>query len=337
MPAADQLLEQGMCPRVCIYGPAKSKKSWWALSAAEAGYRVLMLDSDRSSTIVAQLSPAARKRVYVIECHDSAVDAYAAAFHTYAFKTFNFWINEETRRLSFNPQAGLVNIDMRSFGRDTVVLVDSYSAIVQSIIKQFCLENNIDQSDAKKTEWPGYNFCGMWLNWLLGQIQQFPCPIIMTGHTVQYEKYKKLPGSNGQEKQGPLEWSRRQLKSSSNPHSMGITKHFTDVLYCYVEGRQAYIDTRGNQYEEGGSRAIPPDRYKWEEMSFAKLASLYGLMPPASVEPFVFPEAQAAAPLMATTSAPAKVAGTVNVTGNTGVAPAPAIQPRRSSIVLGGK
>lgn len=295
MPAATQVLEHGMPRRVCLYGPAKSRKTTWALMAAEAGYRVLLMDSDRGSDVLTQLTPAARERVYIFECHDSAEDAFAAAFTTYAFKFFHFWINEETRRMSFTKLPGLAHVDMREFGNDTVVVYDSYTALVQSATKQYCRENNIDLSDAKKTEWPGYGYAAMYLNWFLGQTKLLPCHFIMIGHATQYEKYKKVPGSD---KQGALVWSRRQLKSSSNPHSMGITKEFTDVLYAYVEGRQGYVDTRGNQYEEAGSRIVPPDRYKWEDLSFAALAQAAGVAPPTEVAPFQFPVEASTAPLV---------------------------------------
>ena len=318
MPTATDVMTHGMPRRVCLYGPAKSRKTTWALMAAEAGYRVLLLDSDRGSDVLVQLSLAARQRVYIFECHDSAEDAYAAAFTTYAFKTFHFWVNEETRRLSFTKLPGLAHVDFRNFGNDTIVVYDSYTALVQSVVKSFCRENSIDLSDAKKTEWPGYGYAAMYLNWFLGQTKLLPCHLIMIGHSTQYEKYKKIPGSD---KQGALEWSRRQLKSSSNPHSMGITKEFTDVLYTYVEGRQAYIDTRGNQYEEAGSRTIQPDRYKWEEMSFAALAKAAGVSPPVGVEPFEFTMEPANTPLVSgsgplplaiTTKSPILIGGRTN-------------------------
>jgi len=315
MPAASDILKAADPLRVCLYGPAKSRKTWWAYAAAEAGYRVLCFDSDRGNSILTQISPAARERIYILQCHDGVADAFASTFATFAFKTFEFYINEATRRVSFTPQAGLSHIDMRGFGSDTIVVLDSYTALVQSVTKQFCIENNIDLADAKKLEWPGYAFAGLWLNWLLAQIKLLPCHLVLIGHVTQYEKYKKGPDG----KLTPVpEWSRRQLKSASNPHSMNITKDFTDVLYAYVEGRTTYIDTRGNQHEEAGSRHVPPARYTWDDLSFAKLAEAAGhKAPQPPAQPFLFPEVMQAE----RRSAPAQRA----VLGS--AAPAPVLNP----------
>ncbi len=287
MPSANQYLEEEDHLRIFAYGPAKSRKTWWALKAAEAGFRVLLFDFERGASIVNQVSPEARKRIFIIEANDSPTDAYAIAFAVAALKTHEFYFDEETRRVSPNKAAGLSHCDMRSFGRDTVVVFDSYTSLAVSATRQFAFQNSVDLSDASKTSWEGYRWCGTLLTWLLVQVKQLRCHVIMIGHETHYEKYKKHPTDPN--KQGPLEWTRRQPTSVSNPHGMSITQHFTDILYFHVQGRTAKIDARGNKLEEGGGRHVAPEEYTWDDLSFAAIVKAAGMPIPTTVAEFDFP------------------------------------------------
>lgn len=266
MPSANQFLINDDTLRLFIYGPAKSRKTWWALKAAEAGFRVLLFDFERGASIVNMIDTKARERIYILEAHDAPTDAYAAAFATSALKSHEFYFEEETRRVSINRGKNMRHCNMTQFGRDTVVVFDSYTALAVSTARQYAFQNNIDLADAAKTQWEGYRWCGALLTWMLTQMKLLRCHVICIGHETQYEKYKKHPTDPN--KQGPLEWTRRQPSSTSNPHGMSITQHFTDVMYFHVTGRTAKIDTRGNKYEEGGGRHIPPDEYEWDKLQF---------------------------------------------------------------------
>lgn len=289
MPTGDIYMQSQHIPRFFVYGPAKSRKTWWALQAAEAGYRVLYFDFEHSGSIVQQIARDAWPRIYMINAHDAATDAYAATFAVTALKKYHFWFNETTRQLGQQPINGAMDIDMTLFDSQTVVVFDSYTALATSTARQYAVENNIDLSDAEKTDWDGYRWQAALLSWILTQAENFPCPLIMIGHATNYEKYGPSPDGNAK-KRGALEWIRRQPVSSSNPHGMGISQHFGNVLYFYTEGRTTWIDTRGNQYEDAGSRILPPNRYKWEDLPFAKIMELAGFaLPNPPAEPFAFP------------------------------------------------
>lgn len=295
MPSADNFVTTSLTPRIFVYGPAKSQKTWWALRAAEFGWRVLYFDFEHSGSIVKQLPADALKRIYMLEVNDGPSDAFASVFATTALRSFDFYYNEATRQVSLRPAPGMVHIDMRNFGRDTVVVFDSYTALAVSVARRYAFENGIDLADAQKPEWEGYRWCGALLTWMLTQMQIFPCPIIVIGHTTQYEKYKQIRDSQGKPRQGPLEWSRRQPISSSNPHGMSIAAKFEDVLYMYKQGHMTYIETKGDQYADAGSRIVPPGRYTWDELTFAALAKMAGIEPPQAVTSFNFEPAPVAA------------------------------------------
>lgn len=332
MPTADSYLQSDDHLRIFAYGPAKSRKTWWALQAAEAGFRVLLFDFERGASIVNQISPEARKRIYIIEANDAPTDAYAIAFATAALKSHEFWFDETTRRVSPQRVPGLAHCDMREFGRDTVVVFDSYTALAVSATRQYAFQNNIDLSDAAKTQWEGYRWCGALLTWLLVQMKLLRCHVIVIGHETQYEKYKKHPTDPN--KQGPLEWTRRQPTSISNPHGMSITQHFTDILYFYVAGRTAKIDARGNKLEEGGGRHVPPEEFEWAQLSFGAIAAAAGMPIPATVDDFVFPvyEGMQLKGGAAGNKNPDSAAGQINpVEANTAIQP---LSTKRPSFLL---
>jgi len=288
MPLAQQHLDDNNSLRILVYGPAKSKKTWWAACAAEAGFRVLLFDFEDGSGILNQISKEARERIYILPLQDNGVDSYAIKSAVAIFKKYDFYVNEATRRVTQTPQIGSCHIDMRTFGRDTVVICDSYTALVESAWQEFAITHNIDLSNAEKDEWSGYGWTGRLLNWLLNQMEHFPCPLIVIGHETQNVIKKKVLGGQAAQKAAPIEMVRRQVYSSSNPHGMGICKHFTDVIYMYAEGRSFKIDTRGNKQEDGGCRHIEPALFDWNVLNFEMMAKAANLPKPTDVAPWNF-------------------------------------------------
>lgn len=288
MPSAQQHLENDNSLRILVYGPAKSKKTWWACRAAEFGFRVLLFDFEDGSGILSHLSIEAQKRIFILPFSDGITDTLASNSAVTILKEFSFYVNEQTRKVTNSPQVGSYHIDMRQFGRDTVVIFDSYTALVNSAAKRFAIDHNLNLSDAEKTEWPGYGWSGRLLNWILHQMEAFPCPFILIGHETQNVIKKKVLGGMEAQKKAPIELVRRQVFSSSNPHGLGICKNFTDVIYMYAEGRSFKVDTRGNKQADGGCQHIPPDLYDWELLNFESFADAANISPPANVQPWHF-------------------------------------------------
>lgn len=297
MSTLDEYLANDILLRVLIYGTPGTKKTLWALAAAEAGFRVLLFDADRGASIAKLLSPAARSRIHHIDCADGPLDSFAATFIALLLKEYCIYYNETTRRITTRPFADAQFIDLRNFGRETIVVLDSYTALVRSVTRQYAFENNIDLSTAAKEEWEGYRWCGALLSWILGQLAALPCHLIVVGHQTNYERHKKHP--TDPRKQGPLEYVRRQLVSSSNPHGLTLARDFSDELYFITEGMTTYIDTRGNFLEEAKSRHVPPAKYLWSAthgyseanmpgLSFADLAATVNALPETPAIPFNF-------------------------------------------------
>ena len=91
MPELDTSLDEQIRLRLLLYGPAKTKKTWLAGTAAEAGFNVLLLDNEQGAGILRNLSPEARKRIYRIDIQDDGKRAVAAEFITYFCKFPKFY------------------------------------------------------------------------------------------------------------------------------------------------------------------------------------------------------------------------------------------------------
>lgn len=268
--------------RMLFYGSPKTKKTWLAGTAAEAGFNTILLDSDHGYHILLKnLSNAAKKRLMVIESRDELKKATAAEFTTRFLKLGNVTFNEQTRKVVLNAKAIdenciQLNVD-RHLNKNTVLIVDSYTALVRSIVFRYAIEQKIDLTDPSKTDWDGYAWCGSLASWMLEKLSKLPCHIIVIGHKTVYEKRAK--------DQKTIEWTRQQIKSTSGPHSMTIGDMFSDILYFEnVSSSMTKISTRADKDMEGGSRMIPPNIYDWNKLQFKDICAFAGInLPPESL------------------------------------------------------
>lgn len=276
MPQLDESLASELRLRLIAYGPGKSRKTWWAGTAAEAGFNVILLDGEQGAGILKNIAPEARKRIYRIDLQDTRTRDVMAETLVYFCKLNSTFFDEVKRQRVSVANENCIQFDWSRLDGNTVVVVDSYSALVWSLVLRYCRENSIDLSAAEKTEWEGYRWCGQLATWILTQLSQLPCHLIVIGHQEVYEKRKD----------GVVEWARTQMKSVSGPHAMQLAKMFDDVLYFSIQGQTTYIDARPAADRDGGGRYLPPKRYTFDELKFANLCKEAGVqLPPADLIP----------------------------------------------------
>jgi len=282
-----ELSENPPLLRQLFYGSPKTRKTWLAGTAAEAGFNTILLDSDHGYHILLKnLKPEAQKRLMIVEARDSLKQAIAAEFMT-RFLKFGYAIfNEKSHEIitntkllqddSFRENCIQLNVD-KHLDHNTVLIIDSYTALVRSIAFRFAIENKVDLTDPSKTDWDGYAWCGSLASWMLEKLSRLPCHVIIIGHKTVYEKRSK--------DQKTVEWTRQQIKSTSGPHSMTVGDMFSDILYFEnVSSSLTKISTRADKDMEGGSRMIPPNSYNWEKLQFKDICGYAGIsLPPASL------------------------------------------------------
>lgn len=274
--------------RELFYGSPKTRKTWLAGTAAEAGFNTILIDSDHGYHILLkQLSPEARKRLMIIEARDSTKSPVAAAFLIRLLKHNVVLFNEKQREIitnvkllqedSFRKDCIQLNIQ-KHLNSNTVLIIDSYTALVRSMQLSFCNDTKLDMTAAFDYKKPGvrdgFGWTGGLATWILEKISQLPCHIIVIAHKSIYEKYSK--------DQKTIEWSRIQCKSTSGPHAMTIGDKFSDILYFEnVSSSLTKISTRADKDMEGGSRLIPPNSYNWEKLQFKDICNYAGIKLPS--------------------------------------------------------
>ena len=278
--------------RELFYGAPKTRKTWLAGTAAEAGFNVILLDADHGYHILTKhLSPEAKKRLYLFECRDSLRVPVAAQFLSRFLKQGKVWFNEKTRTVV--PLATNLNDDCVELSQDrhlnsnTVLILDSYTALVNSLKFSYNLERQVDLTDMGEesnsdmmTKRGGYAFTGGLASFIMERITKLPCHVIVIGHANQYEKYSK----DGK----TLEWSRRVVKSTSNPHSLTFGDKFSDILYFFnASASITKIETRADKDAEGGSRIIPPDSYTWDKLQWKNICELANIPLPPKDLPYL--------------------------------------------------
>lgn len=323
MPLFNDLKQDGMPLRILAYGVAKTKKTWWAGTAAEYGLNVLHIDGDDGYHILSNLSPAAKERIFVCDVMDSFRGANMCYFMTLLLKGQPFGWDEVNKAFVLldkggNPMAPAANariilFDPSKLSINDLLVIDSWTAFVESLNKRFYIEHKIDitaKSDAE-SNWDGYRWSGAMADWALQQIKALPCSVLIIAHTQVYEKKKNEVDGNGVQKQ-VTEWTRTQVKSTSGNHALRLAKYFSDILYFRLVGKQFYIDTKADEERDGGSRLVKPDLYTWDRLPFAAFATAAKIKPAsAPLEAAKYYVASAVVPATKTMAFSAPSAGVV--------------------------
>lgn len=267
---------------VMCYGDAKTRKTTWAMQAAEMGYDVLFLNGDQGQDIITNnFSKEAKRRIRMIELQPKQGNgSIMTLFLAHLLKGNDIIWNDTTREIvsRMRPESGhdYFLISPRKLTNNTVLVLDSWTALVTSTISRISDEKNIDLSEVAKLEWTQYGPSGMYLDWAIEQFKALNSHNIVIAHAQTIDKYKQDPTDN---KKMVLVSSKTKPISSSKNHSEKIAKYF-DILYFKMIGNQFYVDASADQNRDGGSRIIPPKNYSFAELGFKEYAALAKIAPP---------------------------------------------------------
>lgn len=288
--------------RQFIYGRGKSKKTTWAVRAAECGYNVLHIDGDDGGHILWQdddtkklpsgkpdgiISKTAWSRVTTVNVVDTFDRAVFAAFLAHFCRNGNSFLwDEQNKQIAYgsvcDPNHSHIMFNPSSLTPNDVIIVDSWTALSASTFLQFAKENDIDMSEADKVEWPGFGFQGRFLDFVLGRLKAFNCHVIIIGHETVYEKYGKKPG----EEKASLISQTTQPISCSGPHAKKLDGVFSDVLYFEKQSDVAfYINTGGDKTRLGGSRHFPGAQFRFADLPISKFFEKANSSPAVDTEP----------------------------------------------------
>ena len=152
MPPANQKLKEGVLLRELLYGPAKTKKTWWAARAAEAGFNVHLFDGDDGAHIINNIKPEVRERINVIDIRDTLNSQVMAIMMTHFLRASGPVVYDETARKrvilekSMKLDHGHYIIDVNKLNKNDVFILDSWTAFAKSLKFKWYQENGVDVS-----------------------------------------------------------------------------------------------------------------------------------------------------------------------------------------------
>lgn len=286
MPMGDQDTDWGRPTRTFLYGPDKTKKTWWACRAAEDGYNVVLIDGDDGSSIIKQLSMEARKRILIVDVVNTAKHNAFARF-TATFMKGEPFIWDEQAKVSLKPSHTLnkehshIYFDITKMTMNEVCIGDSWTALAQSLLLEWAKENSVDLTEVEKEgdQFALMGYQSRFLDYVLSKMKTFPSHFIWIGHETVYEKWE------GKGKDRKMVEQRTQPFSSTGPHAKKIGAHFSNVLRFKKFSDVAFkIDAGGDASTMGGARQLAPKLYDWKEISPQTIFGSIGSKPTG--EPF---------------------------------------------------
>jgi hypothetical protein len=291
MPPANQFVQQASSHtrlRSLIYGRDKCRKTTWACLAAKAGFNVTLLCGDPEGATVLSSSQFDKETLSRINVIDISNTRDRNVMHQFAIQLFSkgtFLYNEDTKlstpgTMGFKAGQSYWKIDLDALNANDLIIWDSHSSYVDTLLSKYAADNNMSLAAAEKTEWDGWGWMGRAATWFITNFVQLPCHLVLIAHAQEYEKRK------GNE----ILWTRTQPKSTSGPHAQTITKDFSDVLFFKQVGSDIRIDAASSPNRMCGSRALEPKEFTWKDMQYGELAKCYGVSPDHSLpcEAFTF-------------------------------------------------
>lgn len=270
-----ETLLKGTTPKIFAYGYGKTRKTTWAGQAAATNMNPIYVDCDKSVSVLANtLTPEQQERMKYLDISDNVDTAVAGWFAGCLMRNRPFiWDVEDKRQVKSRvANHDCVIVNPKLFTPNDVLILDSYTQICNSLALQYSKENNIDITDAEKTEWDGYGWMGRLATGFITCLMTLKCTIVVIGHVKTYEKKRK--DKFGKE---VIVSTRTQPLSVSNPHGETLNKSFSDMLYFYKQGTGTKISTKTSDELDCGSRYVEPKEWAFDDLTFEKIVTAAGV------------------------------------------------------------
>jgi hypothetical protein len=275
----DQPDTRGNLVRALIYGSPKSRKTWWAMRMAEAGFNVILADLDDGAGIIQALDPAARKRIFRLDMRPNAesMATSGAAALAYAMSGQIVYFDEETRSYvpvqKLDPDREYARLDFMKATSHDLFCLDTWSAFVQQMTFNTVFVKTPIQID--KLEWDDYGKVRLILDNFLGNMMKLSCHAVIVAHAENYAKKKQDVDPKGKQMHEIIDTVRLQPTSVSRGHAETMAGKFNEVLYFENKGKLlgTRISTTGTDDFDAGSRYFAPGDYKFDDLGPAGLVT----------------------------------------------------------------
>lgn len=273
--------------KLLLIGDGKLGKTWYAGMAAMGGFDVLYMDGDVGSQTLSQLPREAQEHIYLLDVCDTLLDGRKDAkfwdtIHSFANAVDFRWNDDAQREATRNDiNSTIWGIKPGRLDASTVLVLDSWTAMCESIMTKAAQVHGVDLADASTAEMrPVYQAAGLKATQILQLIRSMPCHIIVLAHPDEYSHMSKPDGvkvRNLNEKDLTVDWTKMIPRSTSKPHGLQMSKYFSDIgwMETNATGSQRFINFKlSSERVSGGhftDRKDPATDY-----SFANLVKLLG-------------------------------------------------------------
>ena len=293
MPAVAQSLNDNGAARIMIYGAPGTRKTWWALNAAQFGFHVILADLDGKFQIARQLDAATQSRIYHLDMRPTGdYKLSGAATLAMAAQGSAVYFDEEARE--FVPANKIVadrtytKLHLQAGGLSTVLVIDSWAAFIQQIAAI-----NVPVRDAttvSKLEWDDYQKVRLAADLFIANLKRLNCHLIVTGHDETYARKRPDADSKAPLKD-QIEAVRVQPSSITRAHGETMARMFNDVLHFEIPSTMVgtMIDTAGSENFDALTQSVKPGRYKWDNLQFDQFVAPGILNAVANSGPFSSP------------------------------------------------
>ena len=285
-----------------IYGKPRTKKTWWAIKFAEAGFNIIHLCMDVGGyNIVKQISEEARNRIYIVDISDTLDRPVAPLFFNKllkeeydeqrVLKPSKFYWNENNKTIiptigGLKADNSYVEIDIRKITKNEIIIIDSWTAFIWSLQWYYAIKTNFDFS-VPPPEWEirsEFGWTRQFATWAYKQLQSLPCHLIIIAHEDRYEKRKLVKDERTGKNKEEIEWVKTQIKSTSGNHATQMPADF-EMFRFVLFANEFHIDARPSTEFDCGSRIIAPALWKWDNLSPTVVCKELNISPPSDINP----------------------------------------------------
>jgi hypothetical protein len=243
MPRMDQSPPDKKLIKLLLVADGKVGKTRFAGEAAAAGFKTLFIDGDVATPTLSQLPKDAQKNIYLLPAHDSIeggsrdtrfCDLIQAFTTSIKFR----WNDTHCRIAKMKDDGEIWEITPSKMDENCLLVLDSWTALVESIKLKAAISNSVNLIDATLNEMrPVYQVSANIATALLQVIRAMPCHVIVCAHPDEYQHRVAPPGrkmSDVKEKDMLIDWTKMVPMSTSRPQSLNMAKYFTDVAWMEV-------------------------------------------------------------------------------------------------------
>lgn len=247
MPRMDSPPSSQTLVKLLLIGDGKLGKSYYAAMAAKAGFNILYFDGDVGSATISSmvknktLTLEEARRIYLLDVGDTIVSGmkdtkFVEVMNEFTSSALFRWNDSEQRVGTRNDKTGEIwEIRPAKMGPNDLIVIDGWTAYVESVMAWAGRANGVDVANASTTEMrPVYQGGALKSTEMLQIIRSVPCNVIVIAHPDEYQHTTLKEGvikGKAKETDMVVDWTKMIPKTTSKPQGLLMSKYFTDVAW----------------------------------------------------------------------------------------------------------